>query len=53
MISHSGSTIVGLTDPISNDPYAELMKFFNGALLLHSECPDVISWWGVCFSILQ
>lgn len=50
-ISHSGSKSFIATasqiNPVNNDPCTELEIFFNGPLLLRSECPDVITWWGI------
>ena len=52
-ISRSGSQPVTTNAPqinlADNNPCAELDKFLNSPLLLRTECPDVIAWWGVSF----
>ena len=49
-MSHSGSIVTASQTNLANDdPYAEVKKFLNSPLLLCSECPDVIAWWGVSF----
>ncbi len=50
VISRSGSQDKrsdAAQDPVNNNPYAELEKYLNGPVLLRTECPDVIVWWGV------
>ena len=36
----------------TSDPFAELNKFFESDPLLRTECPDIITWYGVCLRLL-
>ena len=46
-IKKAGQHILAPQATPQEDPLAELEHYFDDPLISHSECVDLIAWWGV------